>query len=465
MLRLVDFAGSGGTRREFLRAGSLALGGLSLPDLLMARESTVRAGLPTHDLSVVFLFMHGGPPQTETFDPKMTAPADYRSVVGEIPTKIPGITFGSPLEKLAGLADKLAIVRSFQTGDNNHDIKPIVGRESYGANLGTIYSRIVGAMHPATGLPSNVALFPRAIDREAQPPLFDFGRFDATGPFGDAYAPFLPGADGDFLANLELRMPVEQLDDRRRLLARLDELKRSLDDTNLAANLDALRQQACDVLLAGVSKAFDLTQEDPRTIARYDTSRLVPPETIDQRWNNLKWYRDHGQNLGKLMLMARRLCERGVGFVTVTTGFVWDMHADQNNAHVEEGMRYCALPFDHAVSAFIEDIEARGLRERILLIACGEMGRTPKLNAKGGRDHWGGLAPLLIYGGGLKMGQVIGQSDATAAYPLSEPIRINNLVATILHALFDVGQLRLKQGLPREILQLIDAAPPIRELL
>lgn len=464
MLSLVDFSGPGKTRREFLTAGSLALGGLSLPGLLQARESTVRAGLPTHDLSVVFLFMHGGPPQTETFDPKMKAPSGYRSAVGEIPTMIPGVTFGASLTKLAKLANKLAIVRSFQTGDVNHDIKPIVGRDSYGANLGSVYSRVVGPMHATTGLPSNVALFPRAINPEAQPPLFKFGRFDASGPFGRAYAPFIPGADGEFLDNLELRIPLERLDDRRRLLGKIDRLKRGLDGTEVLQHFDAIRQQAYDVLLSGVSKAFVLEDEDSRTVARYDTSQLVPPETIDKRWNNLKWYRDHGQTLGKLMLMARRLCERGVGFVTVTTGFVWDMHADQNNAHIVEGMRYCALPFDHAVSAFIEDVEARGLSDRILLIACGEMGRTPKINGRGGRDHWGGLAPLLIYGGGMQMGQVIGRSDVKAAFPSSEPIRINNLVSTILHSLFDVGQLRLEQGLPREILDLTVAAPPIREL-
>ena len=221
MLSFYCDSGPQQTRRTFLTAGGLALGGLSLPNLLQARESTRRAGLPTHDLSVVFLFMHGGPPQTETFDPKMTAPAGIRSVVGEIPTRLPGITFGSPLEKLSGLADRLAVVRSFHTGDNLHNIKPIVGRASYGANLGSIYSRIVGTMHPTTGLPSNVALFPRAIDTTAQPPLTQFGRFDATGPLGESYAPFMHGGDGDFLKNLKLRVPLQRLDDRRQLLGSL----------------------------------------------------------------------------------------------------------------------------------------------------------------------------------------------------------------------------------------------------
>jgi hypothetical protein len=468
MLSLVDHPGDSGSRcsrRAFLTAGSLALGGLSLPELIRARQSTLRAGLPTHDLSVVFLFMHGGPPQAETFDPKMTAPSEYRSAVGEIPTSLPGVTFGTPMQKLARLADKLTVVRSFQMGNGGaHNIEPIVGRDTQDANLGSIYSRIVGSVHPTTGLPSNVALFPRAVDPDAQPPITQFGRFDASGSFGRQHAPFIPGVAGSALENLKLHVPLNRLDDRERLLGKLDSLKRHLDSTGAIDGLDTLRQQAYDVLLNDASRAFDLSGEDPGTVARYDTSHLVPPVTIDKRWNNRKWYLDHGQTLGKLMLMARRLCERGVGFVTVTTGFVWDMHADQNNAHMQEGMRYCALPFDHAVAAFIRDVEARGLSDRILLIACGEMGRTPKINSRGGRDHWGGLAPLLVYGGGLNMGQVVGQSDSRAAYPASEPIRINNLVSTILHALFDVSELRLRQGLPPEILALIDAVPPIREL-
>src|SRR5207237_9489921 len=149
---------------------------------------------------------------------------------------------------------------------------------------------------------------------------------------------------------------------------------------------------------------------------------------------------DNARALGKLLLLARRLCERGCGFVTVTTNFVWDMHADVNNAGVAEGMRYMGLPLDHAVSAFVEDVHARGLDEKILLVVCGEVGRTPRINKKGGRDHWGNLGPLLLSGGGLRMGQVIGRSDRNAGEPASNPVRIQNLIATILHTLFDVGE-------------------------
>ena len=137
------------------------------------------------------------------------------------------------------------------------------------------------------------------------------------------------------------------------------------------------------------------------------------------------------------------------------------MHADVNNSGMEEGMRYMGGPLDHALSALIEDIHQRGLDDRIMVVACGEMGRTPRINAGGGRDHWGGLAPLLISGGGLNMGQVIGQSTRDAAEAASNPVRIPNLVSTILHTVFDVGQLRLQPGLPRELSQQLVAADPI----
>jgi uncharacterized protein (DUF1501 family) len=214
-----------------------------------------------------------------------------------------------------------------------------------------------------------------------------------------------------------------------------------------------------------VAGAFDLSREDPRTLARYDTSRLIKPENIRTKWNNHKNYKDHVATLGKLLLLARRLCEAGCGFITLTTSFVWDFHADANNATVAEGMGYCGTPFDHAVSAFIEDCQSRGLENRILLVCCGEMGRTPKVNARGGRDHWGGLGPLMLYGGGLKMGRVIGRSNRDASGPATEPVTIPNLVATIMHTLVDVGEVRVMRGLPADIQRIVTTYDPIPGLV
>lgn len=462
MLSFVDRSTS---RRDFLRIGGLALGGLTLADLLAMRAQAAQELNILTGKSVVFLFMHGGPPQTEMFDPKMDAPAEVRSAIGEIPTALSGVTFGSTLEKLAPLAKEFSIVRSFQTGDGNHDIKPIVGKETAGANLGSLYAKLAGANHPQSGMPRNVALFPRAVDPNAQAEVKAFGRFDSSGQLGTAYAPFVPGGEGAFQQNLKLSMPRKRLDDRRNLLSQLDRLRHSLDRSAAWNAMDRMQAQAFDTILGGVAEAFDLAKEDPRTIARYDTSQLISPDRISKRWNNHKNYADHGATLGKLLLMARRLCEAGAGFVTVTTNFVWDMHADANNATMEEGMEYCAKPFDHAVSAFIEDCAARGLSDKILLVCCGEMGRTPRINKNGGRDHWGGLAPLMLSGGGLRMGQVVGQSTRDAGEPATTPIAIRHLLATIMHTLFDVPQLRLVPGVPPEIAQLATGSDPIAELL
>ena len=448
-------------RREFLRIGGLALGGLAFSDLLAAAARSGEATSLLTGKSVVFVFMHGGPSQIETFDPKLTAPAGICSVNGEVATSIPGITYGYSFPRLAALADRTTIVRSFKTGDGNHDIKPIVGRATSGANLGSLFSRVAGANRAGSGMPTNIALYPQAVDDSTLPAEKQFGEFESTGTLGAAYSPFAPSGGGELRQSMKLDLPLDRLDDRRLLLTGLDRIQRARDVGGVLANVDSLRHQAFDTLLGGVVDAFDVSQEDPETIARYDTAPLVRPENIDKRWNNHERYADNAKSLGKLMVLARRLCERGAGFVTVTTNFVWDMHADANNAGVEEGMRYMGLPFDHAISAFIEDVAARGLSNDILLVCCGEMGRTPKINGSGGRDHWGGLAPLLLSGGGLNMGHVIGQSTRDAGEPLSEPVTIPNLVSTVLHTLMDVGQVRLVPGLPGDIMKAATDADPI----
>ncbi len=464
MLTIGDSSGKFG-RRDFLKVGGLGLGGLSLADLLGAKAKAAPGTPLTTGKSIVFLFMHGGPSQVELYDPKMTAPSEIRSATGEVSTKLPGITFGGTLPKLAALADKFSIVRSFRTGDANHDIKPVVSRTTFGANYGSLYSRIVGTNNPVNGMPTNVMLFPQAVEPKSQPGTMQFGKFDSAGTFGSVYAPFVPGSGGEAQENLRLRLPMDRLDDRKLLLSGLDQVQWAFDKSGERASLDRVRDQAFSTILGGVADAFDLQKEDPGTIARYDTAPLMRPEDISRHWNNYKNYVDNGKTLGKLLLLSRRLCERGAGVVTVTTNFVWDMHADVNNATVEEGMRYMGHPFDHAVSAFIEDLEARGLSDQILLVCCGEMGRTPRINKNGGRDHWGGLAPLMLYGGGLKRGQVIGQSTRDAGEPRTEPIEIQHLIGTIMHTLFNVSELRLAQGAPSEVVRVAADWTPIPGLM
>ncbi len=450
-------------RRDFLRIGALSLAGVTLADWLAAKAAAAPAQNVTHDRSVILLFLQGGPSQIETFDPKMTAPSGIRCVTGEIATRIPGVTFGGSFPKLAALADRVSVVRSFRTGDGNHDLKPVVGRATYGANLGSLYSRVVGANHPVSGMTTNAVLFPRAVDPTTGPAEESFGKFDATGNLGRGYAPFIPGAGGSLQEDMQLTLPRERLDGRRALLGQLDRLKRRLDAGG-AAGLDRYHEQAYNIIVGGVAEAFDLSNEDPSVVARYDTAPLVSPDAISRKWNNYNLYVDNAKSLGKLLLLARRLCEAGCGFVTVTTNFVWDMHADINNAGVAEGMEYTGRPLDHALSAFIEDVDARGLSDKILLVVAGEMGRSPRVNNEGGRDHWGNLAPLLLSGGGLKMGQVVGQSTRDAGEPLTQPYEIKHLVATVMDRLFDVPQLRLVPGLPKEVIQAA-TENPIAELI
>ena len=437
-------------RRSFLKVGSLALGGLSLMNLLQAKAAEPRRPV-LRDRSVVFLFLHGGPSQIETFDPKMGAPVEFRSATGEVQTRIPGVTLGGTFPKLANLMDKVSIVRSYVPGDGNHDIKPVVSRDTFGANLGSIYSRIAGRNHPESGMPTNVLLLPRAVDDTTRPGTTAFGRFTSTGMLGQAYAPFDPSTGSTLQSDMRLALPMDRLSDRRHLLSQLDQVQWAAAERATVDGIDRVREQAMSTVLGGVADAFDLSKEDPRVLAAYDTAPLIRPENIDRRWNNYNNYVDNAKSLGKLMLLARRLCERGAGFVTVTTNFVWDMHADVNNAPVGEGMGYMGVPLDWALSAFIDDLEARGLSDKILLVVCGEIGRTPRINRMGGRDHWGNLGPLLFAGGGLRMGQVIGRSTPNGGEPASSPVRIQNVIATIMNQVFDMGEVRLIPGLPREI--------------
>ncbi len=453
------------SRRAFLKVGALGLGGLTLSQLLAASGSAAESRRVVTGKSVIFLHMHGGPSQFETFDPKMTAPVGVRSTTGETQTRVPGVTFGATFPKLARLADKLSVVRSYVPA-YDHSASPIINRETQNANIGSYYGRVVGLNHPVTGIPTNMLLTPQAVYTDAValagPGANTFGQ---TGALGNAYAPVMPGAGGNMLRNMQLTVPRNRLDDRRSVLAGLDSLRREMDNTGTMETMDRYRDQAFDVILRGVGRAFDLSQEDPRVVASYDTAPLLNVEMIRRNLGNYRLYIDHARSIGKQLLLARRLCEAGCGFVTVVTNFVWDMHADGNNAPPTEALPYVGDPFDHAVSAFIQDLESRGLSDDILLVCCGEMGRTPRVNQGGGRDHWPSLGPLLLSGGGLRMGEVVGRSTADGGRPASDPVTLQNLYATIMNTLFDVGQVRLMRGLGNDVIRMITEGQPIGQLM
>ncbi len=444
------------SRRELLTVGGLALGGLSLTN---AFGATADAKSLLTGRSVIFLFQQGGASQFETFDPKPEAPSGIRTVGETISTSLPGVHFGETLPQLAMLADKLTIVRSFQTGNANHNIQPLVGPETKNANLGAYYSRVAGTTHPATAMPTNALLFPQSVCSDV---ANGAGRGDllATGTLGGAFAPFVPGGTNQLLQNLRLNLSPDRLQDRRELQAQLDQLHREFAADATFAEWDQNQQRACEVLLSGsVVEALDLSRESAEVVDRYDTRQFAADGWRKAQRGKLGYYAGHAKSLGKSLLLARRLCEAGCGFITVHCGYegVWDMHADGNNLNMADGMEAVGRPFDHAVAAFIRDVEDRGLSDRILLVIAGEMGRTPRLNRNGGRDHWAKLAPLVFYGGGLPGGTVIGQSTRDGGEPIADPYTSAQLISTILHALFDIAELRLQPSL-NAIAQLAEPA-------
>ncbi|HEX3313272.1 MAG TPA: DUF1501 domain-containing protein [Gemmataceae bacterium] len=467
MIRITDNASvrtcKGVRRREFLRIGSLALGGLSLSNLLHASE----AGRSfVKDKAVVLLFLQGGPTQIETFDPKPNAPVEIRSLTGAIQTKLPGVQFGGTFPKLAAMADKLAIVHSFASGNADHQDYMTVGGggNPTKAPMGSLYARIAGPNAVPSGMPNNVILPAEAVKPGLRLPTnFETDSLRkfiaASHNLGANYAFFDPSGGGELRQNLELRLPAQRLTDRRGLLDRLDTFRRQADRTGVFENASAYDQQAYDLLLRGVSQAFDLSREDPRVVGRYDTSGIFDMTAV-QRWGDMH---RTSNLLGKQMLLARRLVEHGCGFVTVMDAG-WDMHANENSPRNLYGLNWLGNQVDHAVSVFLADVEARGLSDKILLIVTGEMGRSPRISNNGGRDHWGNLTPLLIAGGGLKMGQVVGQSDRQAGNPASERYTPRHLLCTVMETLFNTAEVRLQSELPRDVASSASAGTVIREL-
>ncbi len=420
----------GQTRRDFLKVGALGMGALGLPALMAARAQAAQTGQRVKDTSVVWLWLSGGPTHVETFDPKMTAPVEFRSTTGEVKTSIPGMTLGGTFPQMAQLADQLAVVRSFahtnsghgggthflMTGYDNRNIDN--GGLPTRPSLGSIAAKVRGSNHPVTGMPTYVRL----------------GGIGADGPafLGTPYAPF--GSNREAKGNMTLQTSIDRLDDRRELLSGFDRFKRRADQSGLMEGLDAFEQQAFNLVLGKAPDAFDLKKEDPKIVKRY------------------------GSRLGEQMLIARRLCEAGCGFVTLNYGG-WDMHGN-----VKRSMEQRGPEVDHAVAAFLEDVKQRGLDQNILLVITGEFGRTPKINRSAGRDHWAPLSTLALAGGGLKMGQVVGESDAKAYRPASKAIGPQDLMATLFDVLGIDRKLQFRNQAGRPV-YMLENGKPIAELI
>jgi hypothetical protein len=268
----------------------------------------------------------------------------------------------------------------------------------------------------------------------------------ADGPdfLGPANAPF--DISGEARNNMNVQVGLDRLGDRRTLLKALDHVDRQVDRTGEMRGLDAFEGQAFSLILGRSKEAFDISREDPRIRSLY------------------------GPGLGEQLLLARRLCEAGCGFVTMNYANSpqgWDMHGAQNqpNLAIETQLRQACPPMDHAISVFLEDLAQRRLSENILLVITGEFGRTPRINQFGGRDHWGPLCTLALAGGGLKMGQVVGESSARAEVPKSTPILPKHLMATLFHVLGVDLETQFPDQFGRPQYLVPEGAVPIRELV
>lgn len=433
------------TRRSFLQAGVLGLGGLTLSQFSQLQASTSK---PKRDTAVILVWMSGGPGHHETWDPKPDAVDKYRGPFGAIKTNVPGIQFSEMLPEQAKIADKLAVLRSVNHGSGDHtkgnhwmltgfegpDFNKPDNKVQRRPSLGSVAAHLRGSNVP--GMPAYAAA-PHL--RGGTDNIFHYAAY-----LGGSANPFIVNSDPNSsrfrVRNLALSgdLTFDRLENRRHLLNSLDQMARnghrSVEDLNQ-------HQQAAFELLTSksVRDAFDINQESAKVRDSYGR-----------------------HTFGQSALLARRLVERGVTFVTVNTQ-PWDHHGTANRHPTEKGAKLLIPPTDLAIAALVKDLVERGLYEKTMIVAMGEFGRTPKMNSAAGRDHWGKAFSVLIGGGGLRMGQIIGKTDAKGAYVIERPLSPEDVAATVYRHLGIDPKTALpdRTGRPR---YLVEDGEPIREL-
>jgi Protein of unknown function (DUF1501) len=428
----------GVSRRSFLKIGSLAFGGLSLAGLLRAEE---QAGIRSSKKSVIMVYLAGGISHQDTFDLKPEAPVGIRGEFKPIDTAVPGVRISEHLPMLAGVADRMAIIRTVVGQRDEHSsYQSLTGhlrdetiRQGY-PSFGSVISKLVGPVDPVT--PAFVDLFPTMQHRPYNSP--------GPGSLGPRYAQVK--ADGEQLASMKLRYVTSaQLSDRRQLLGTLDGLRRGLDSA-ATSGLNADYQKAFDVLSSSkLVTALDLDKESKAVRDRYGRGSSNHLGDGAPMWNDQ-------------LLAARRLVEAGVRCVTVAYGF-WDTHGN-NFGWLKE-----RLPlFDRGISALIEDLHNRGLDRDTTVVVWGEFGRTPRINKDAGRDHWARVNSALIAGGGLRMGQVVGATDKLADSAIDRPVPYRDVLATVYSAMGIDASGGVTDISGRRLPILSPDAAPIREL-
>jgi hypothetical protein len=434
----------GMSRRDFLRVGALGVAGPTLADLL---HHEARAGADDRrPKSVIYIVLGGGPSHIDAWDMKPDAPDEFRGPFHPIATKLPGVRICEHMPAQAAIMNDLALVRGIRSIENDHFLSEVytgLPRSSgHRPAFGSVVSRLAGT---GSALPTYVSL------SEASSGEFEYEKPYYAGP---GHAPFRPF--GDSLTDLNPVKNLDQLHDRKQLLTTFDALRQDLDRGDALTGMDRFQARALDMITSPkVRDAFDLSKEPESLLSAYGHKAGKYPhqtvKTILYDWD------------ARPYLLARRLVEAGVRVVTVQNGD-WDHHGSP------EGDIFAALKMklsllDRSLCALIGDLKARGLDRDVLVVVLGEFGRTPKITPMGpGREHWAEAGCALFFGGGLKMGQVIGATDSRAERSKSGTIGFQNILATVYHVLgIDPSQqLTDYNGRPQSLL---DDPEPVAELV
>lgn len=460
-------ARDGLTRRGFLVAGALSGAGFTLADLLRAEEA---AGIRSSRKAVVNIHLDGGPPHIDMIDLKPEAPSEIRGEFSPIATRVPDCSICELLPKLAGIADKFVFIRSLvgsagahdafqcQSGFPEKDLKSIGGRPAFGS----VIAKLRGSTRDAA--PSFVDLMQgRPFVRNSARPGF----------LGPSFQPFRPDISKMFARPLEEGMKrelaargadhatslalidgisVDCLHDRMGLLSEFDRFRRDLDASGMMHAMDGFTRQAAGILTSGrFAEALDLDKEDPRVVARYSLSENSSADPVGT---------SEGAAWPKKLLLARRLIEAGVRCVSLSLS-----DFDTHSGNFTRLRRILPL-LDHGLEAFMTDLTERGLTNDVSVVAWGEFGRTPTVDAKtAGRHHWPSVGMALLAGGGMRTGQVIGQTDRQGGVVTSRPVAYQDVMATLYHNLgIDLSSMRLTDPAGRPQM-LLDAGQPLREVL
>ncbi len=401
----------GVSRRELLQVGGLSVLGLSLADGLRADDARKAKPIRSKskpETSCIFIYLEGGPSQLETFDPKPNAPNDVRGPYGNIATKVPGLQVCELLPAMAERMDRCALIRSLTGFTGGHTAFPaLTGSVQSKTTYGAVMAKLKGN---SGDMPAYIHLGGKIFNSPGV----------GGGLLGSAFDPVeIADPTGTKVQlpqfTLSADVPAERFHDRRDLLASIDQMRSKADASQAVEKMGSLHKRAVGMLTSTtVRDAFDLAKEKESTRARFGSNFF-----------------------GQSLLMARRLVEAGTRYVQVKWydwDGAWDIHGF-NSTGVERMEEELCPRFDQGMTALLDDLQERGLLETTLVVAVGEMGRTPKINKWGGRDHWGNSLFALLAGGGVPGGAVIGATDASAAAPATDPVYPGELAATIYRLL------------------------------